>query len=87
MAKSLRQELAEAREKMAFLEEENSNLRKGASSKPELVEVVCKLAKQTKKSRGGKFVYAYSDEERGIKVYVYSSKPMASNSEVYGKVK
>ena len=86
MAKSLRQELAEAREKMAFLEEENNNLRQGASSKPTKQEILVTL-KPAKKSKGGKFRYEAEDKAKGVMVYVYSKQALAPESSVFGKVK
>lgn len=93
MAKSMREQLADAKaryaqqnERMALLEEENLQLKKGASLKPEKVELLCKLTKQAKRSKGGKFVYVHDDEKRGIKVYVYSQKPMAVESSIFGQV-
>ena len=89
MAKSLaemRRELAEAREQMAFLEEENSNLRKGASSKPTKQEILVPL-KPAKKSKGGKFRYEAEDKAKGVMVYVYSKQALAPGSSVFGQVK
>ena len=86
MAKSMQQKLAEFEARMFILEEENEHLKKGASLKPAKVEVACKLSKQAKKSKGGKFVYVHDDEARGIKVYVYTKQPMVAGSSVSGKV-
>lgn len=93
MAKSMREQLAEARaryaqseERMALLEEENLQLKKGASLKPEIQEILVSL-KPAKKSKGGKFRYEAEDTAKGVMVYVYSSKPLATKSSVFGQVK
>lgn len=72
-------ELAEMRKAFAFLQNAQDN----KATEPAIQNLAVKL-QPARKSKGGKFTYAY--ESKGLKVFVYSTKPLAKGSKVASEV-
>tara|TARA_Y100000034_G_C6548427_1_gene236877 strand:- start:44 stop:301 length:258 start_codon:yes stop_codon:yes gene_type:complete len=80
--KSMQAKLDEALSRMAFLEGELTK-RGHIATEPAIQNLSVNL-QPARKSKGGKFTYAY--ESKGLKVFVYSTKPLAKGSKVASEV-
>ena len=80
MAKSMQAKLDEALSRMAFLE---GKLTEQGATEPAIQNLSVNL-QPARKSKGGKYTYAY--ESKGLKVFVYSTKPLAKGSKVASEV-